>query len=158
MLCTAKAGPLQWRQEPVEVNQRKYRAGQAMAQPQLTPQKIQEIRDLAAQWGKIVARRAFGDTGPQGPVSFQTLEQLAHAAAEGLTEGTLVTLLEQLAQPLPEQIPCPDCGHPCPVRREKRCLTIAGGQAVPLDEPVCHCPDCRRDFFPPPGGLATGQP
>jgi hypothetical protein len=23
---------------------------------------------------------------------------------------------------------------------------------VPLQhlEPVCHCPDCRRDFFPPP--------
>src|SRR5690349_13356896 len=98
MLCTARAGQLQWQQEPVVVNQRKYKAGLAMAQPQLTPQKIQEVRELAAQWGKIVARRAFGDAGPQGPVSFQTLEQLAHAAAAGLTEGTLVTLLEQLAQ------------------------------------------------------------
>jgi hypothetical protein len=140
----------------VEENQRKYKAAQAMAHPQLTPQKIQEIRDLAAQWGKIVARRAFGDAGPSGPVSFQALEQLAHAAAEGLTEGTLVTLLEQLAQTLPEQVPCPDCGHPCPVGRAKRLLTIAGGQPVPLDEPVGHCPDCRRDFFPPPDHPAAG--
>jgi Zn finger protein HypA/HybF involved in hydrogenase expression len=127
-----------------------------MAQPQLTPQKIQEIRNLAAQWGKIIARRAFGDTGPQGPVSFHTLEQLAHAAAQGLTEGTLVTLLEQLAQTLPEQLPCPDCGLLCPVGREKRLLTIAGGQPIPLDEPLCHCPDCRRDFFPPKDYPAAG--
>jgi hypothetical protein len=140
----------------VDVNQRNYKAGQAMTQPQLTPQKFQEIRDLAAQWGKIVARRAFGDAGPQGTPSFQTLEQLARAAAEGLTQGTLTTLLEQLAQTLPDHIPCPDCGHPCPVGRDQRLLTLQGGQQVPLDEPVCHCPACRRDFFPPPGGSATG--
>lgn len=127
-----------------------------MAQQQPTPQQIQEIRDLAAQWGKIVARRAFGEGGPSGPVSFHALEQLAHAAAQGLTEGTLLTLLQQLADALPEQIPCPDCGQPCPVNREQRLLTILGGQQVPLDEPVCHCPACRRDFFPPADSPAAG--
>jgi hypothetical protein len=156
MLCPAKAGQLQWQQEPVKFNQRNYKAGQAMAQPQLTPNKIQEIRELAAQWGKIVARRAFGDDGPQATPSFHTLEQLARAAAEGLTEGTLTTLLEQLAQTLPDQIPCPDCNHPCPVGHDKRLLTLQGGQQVPLDEPVCHCPVCRRDFFPPPDRPAVG--
>src|SRR5947209_5581210 len=35
-----------------------------MASSQLTPQDLQKIRELAAQWGKIVARRAFGDSGP----------------------------------------------------------------------------------------------
>jgi hypothetical protein len=23
------------------------------------------------------------------------------------------------------------------------------GAALQQSEPVCHCPDCRRDFFPP---------
>jgi hypothetical protein len=81
VLCTAKAGRLKWQQEPVEVKRPKYKAGQARAQQQVTPQKIQEIRDLAAQWGRIVARRAFGDAGLRGPVCFQTLAQTASCSA-----------------------------------------------------------------------------
>jgi hypothetical protein len=129
-----------------------------MARSQLSPQDLQQIRDLATQWGKIVARRAFGDAGPGLDINFTTLEQLAAAAAAGLTEGTLTTLLEQQAQALGEQQPCPDCGRPCIVRREGRPIHLDSGQQVPYREPVCHCPDCRRDFFPPADPTATGQP
>ena len=128
-----------------------------MSQRKLSPQKIQEIRDLAAQWGKIVARRAFGEAGPGTDIDFQTLEQVAAAAAAGLTEGTLGTLLEQQAQTLGTEQPCPDCGRPCPVDYEDRPLAVQGGQLT-LHEPVCHCPDCRRDFFPPADRVAPGQP
>jgi hypothetical protein len=113
----------------------------------LTPQMLQEIRDLAAGWGKIVARRAFGDQGPGLDVDFDTMEQIARAAARGLTEGTLSTALEQQARSLGEQQPCPACGAPCPVRREPRELATPGA-SVAHDEPACHCPACRRDFFP----------
>jgi len=128
-----------------------------MAQRPLSPQKIQEIRDLASQWGRIVGRRVFGDAGPGLDTDFSTLEQIAHAAAAGLTEGTLGTLLDQQARSLPEAPPCPECGRLCPLTYEDRTLTIKGGQ-LPLHEPVCHCPDCRRDFFPPQDLLAAGQP
>ena len=128
-----------------------------MAQHPLSQQKIQEIRDLAAQWGRIVARRAFGDGGPAQDTDFSTLEQIAQAAAAGLTEGTLTTLLDQQAQSLPQQPTCPDCGRPCPFSYEDRDLTVKGGQ-IPLHEPVCHCPDCRRDFFPPTDPTSTGRP
>lgn len=128
-----------------------------MPRSQLSPQDLQEIRNLAAQWGKIVARRAFGEAGPGPTTTFTTLEQLA-AAAAGLTEGTLTALLEQQAGALGEQQPCPACGRPCPVRREGRPLHLDSGQQVPYHEPLCHCPDCRRDFFPPTGSPATGQP
>jgi hypothetical protein len=128
-----------------------------MATTTLSPRQLQEIRDLAAQWGKIVARRAFGDAGPGLEVNLTTLEQVAAAAARGLTEGTLTTLLEQQAQALPAELPCPDCGQLCPVGQEPRPLLGHGGPLT-YREPCCHCPACRRDFFPSAARLAAGRP
>jgi len=129
-----------------------------MARKPLSPQDLQNVRALAAQWGKIVSRRAFGESGPGLDLDFTALEQLAAAAAAGLTEGTLAAALEQQAQALGPQQPCPDCGRPCAVRRQARPLHIDSGQQVQLPEPFCHCPDCRRDFFPPEDSPAPGQP
>jgi hypothetical protein len=117
-----------------------------MTPRQLSEQQLREVRELAAAWGKIVARRAFPESGP---LDFAAMEQVAAAAAAGLTEGTLGVLLDQQAQALGPEHPCPDCGRPCPVNHEDRPLTVRGGTQVPLHEPVCHCPGCRRDFFPP---------
>ena len=125
-----------------------------MARRSFTPEELQEFQHLAAQWGKIVARRAFGDDGPGLDVDLDAMEQVAHAAAAGLTEGTLQTLLEQQAAALGEQQPCPACGRPCAVRRQERPLQV-GGAVLQQSEPVCHCPDCRRDFFPPTADLAS---
>ena len=127
-----------------------------MATSRLTPQELQTIRDLAAQWGKIVARRAFGDDGPGLDVDLLALEQVAAAAARGLTEGTLATLLEQQAQALPPDHPCPGCGQLCPVTHEPRPLVGHGGTLI-YREPLCHCPACRRDFFPSATRLASGR-
>jgi hypothetical protein len=124
-----------------------------MAARKLAPQELQEIRELAAQWGKIVARRAFGDAGPGLDVDLFALEEVAAAAARGVTEGTLATLLEQQAQALPPEQPCPACGHLCPVGHDPRPLVGHGG-TLTYREPLCHCPACRRDFFPSPPGLA----
>src|SRR5262245_25182305 len=117
-----------------------------MAKGKPTPQQLAEIRHLAAQSAKMVARRI----GPEsGPLDFAALEQIAAAAAAGLTEGTLSVLLDQQAAALGCEHPCPDCGRACAVNHEVRPLTVKGGTQIPLQEPVCHCPDCRRDFFPP---------
>jgi hypothetical protein len=128
-----------------------------MAGRQLNPDKIREIRDFAAQWGKIVARRALDEAGANASLDFQAMEDLAAAAAAGLTEGTLAALLEQRAGTLPAEVSCPHCGHLCPVRSEERPLTLSTGQTIPLSEPVAHCPACRRDFFPPTDRPAAGQ-
>jgi hypothetical protein len=119
-----------------------------MSRAALTPQDLQKIRELAAGWGKIVARQAFGEQGPGLDIDLAAMEQLAEAAAQGLTEGTFACLLEQHAQRLGDEQPCPDCGRPCPVRRRPRDLRVRSGPLRP-SEAVCHCPDCRRDFFPP---------
>ncbi len=126
-----------------------------MARREIPPQLLQEIRDLAAGWGKIVARRAFGEQGPGLDTDFEAMEQLARAAAAGLTEGALATLLEQQAQALGEQAPCPGCGAPCAVHRQPRTLHLPGG-TLEQSEPVAHCPACRRGFFPPAAAPAPG--
>ena len=128
-----------------------------MPRRQFSPQDLQEIRDLAAQWGKIVARHAFGDQGPGTEVDFQAMEDLAAAAAAGLSAGTLSVLLQQQAEALGPQQPCPDCGRLCVVRSADRPLDYRGGQLTQR-EPLCHCPDCRRDFFPPTAPAAPRQP
>jgi hypothetical protein len=115
-----------------------------------SPAEVQKLRALAAEWGKVVARRAFGPQGPGLDVHLSALEELALEVSRGLVEGTLDTLLQQQAQALGAEQPCPACGRPCPVQREPRTLRFPGGHQVQHDEPVCHCPDCRRDFFPPP--------
>src|SRR5437016_663448 len=51
-----------------------------MARRELPPAKLQEIREVAAQWGKIVARRAFGDAGPGADADLRTMEAVAQAA------------------------------------------------------------------------------
>ena len=128
-----------------------------MAAGKLTPQELQNLRDFTTQWGKIIAHRAFGDAGPPLDADLFTLEQAAQAAAQGLLQGTLATLLAQQAQALPDPHPCPHCQHRCPVQHEPRPLDCLGG-SVTYAEPVCHCPACRRDFFPSAAQLAPDRP
>lgn len=126
-----------------------------MTTPHLSPEELASLRTLAAQWGKIVSKRAFGDDGPGLDVDFRTMEHIAAAAAQGLTEGTLQLLLHQQAQRLPEDQPCPECGRFCPTQSHRRSLTARGAEVEQVER-VAHCPDCRRDFFPPADGVGSG--
>ena len=126
-----------------------------MAATRFTPEELDTLRALAAEWGKIVSRRTFGDDGPDLSVDFRTMEQIAATAAQGLTEGTLQLLLRQQADKLPAEQPCPDCGKLCRAEPQARPL-VARGAEVEQVERVAHCPDCRRDFFPPAGGSGPG--
>jgi hypothetical protein len=138
-------------EKSVQVSQRNLKAGRIMPRTHLTAAELQELHDLAAQWGKIIARRT-GDDAIDFDLS--VLEQIAQAAAAGLVEGTLQCLLQRQADALAALQPCPACGRLGPLTAEDRTLHVQGGIALPYREPVCHCPDCRRDFFPPPPALA----
>jgi hypothetical protein len=126
-----------------------------MARAHLSEADLAALRQLAKRWGKVVARHAFGPDGPGLDIDLAAMEDVACAAAQGLTEGTVEHLLEQQAAQLPAPHPCPTCGQLCPAHQEPRPLRIRGA-TVEHREPVCHCPTCRRDFFPsasraPPG-------
>ena len=115
---------------------------------QFSPQDLQKIHDLAHQWGKIVVRHAFGDDGPGLEVDLAAMEEVAVAAARGLTAGALEQATAQQARRLEEALPCPGCGQLRPVGHEERPVQVRGGE-FQHREPACHCPACRRDFFPP---------
>lgn len=128
-----------------------------MAGSRLSQEDLAAVRQLAKQWGKIVARRAFGENGPGLDVDLDAMEAVAVAAARGLTEGTLEQLLTQQAEQLPQQPACPTCGRPCPTHPESRPLQVRGA-TLDHREPVCHCPTCRRDFFPSTPPAESRQP
>src|SRR5262245_9628329 len=119
-----------------------------MASGKLNDKDLAEIHSLAKQWGKIVVRRAFGEQGPGLDVDLDGMEQVAAAAAAGLTAAALEEATRQQAQRLPDEHPCPDCGRLCPSQVQPRPIVVRGGQFL-HEEPACHCPACRRDFFPP---------
>lgn len=118
-----------------------------MASGKLSDKDLAEIHALAKQWGKIVVRRAFGEEGPGLDVDLDCMEQVAAAAAAGLTQGALEEATGKQAQHLPAEQPCPTCGHLCPSQPQPRPIVVKGGQFLHC-EPACHCPACRRDFFP----------
>jgi hypothetical protein len=125
-----------------------------MSTPKPTPEQLGAIKQLAKEWGKIVGRRVYGQAGPGLDVDFDQMEQIAAAATAGLVEGTLEHLAEQQARHLPDELPCPTCRRSCPVERRPRAV-VARGATVTLQEPVAHCPTCRRDFFPPANAPPT---
>jgi hypothetical protein len=129
--------------------------GRAMATRKLSPEELQAVKRLAKQWGKIVVKHAFGEQGPGLAVDFAQMEEVASAAAQGLTEGALETAAAQQGQLLGDQQPCPHCGKLCTVGCAERPLRVKGG-VVSLREPKCYCPTCRRDFFPSTSGVEAG--
>lgn len=119
-----------------------------MATRKLSPEQLASLEELAQQWGKIVANRAYGEDGPDLDVDFDQMEQISAAVARGLARGTLEQLTRRQAQQLPDAWPCPTCQTSCPLETRPRQI-VARGATVTLPEPVAHCPACRRDFFPP---------
>jgi hypothetical protein len=127
-----------------------------MATRKLTPEELQAITRLAKQWGKIVVRQAFGEKGPGLDVDLTQMEEVAFAAAQGLTAGALEEATSQQGQQLGEQQPCPTCARLCMVMSEERPIHAKGG-AFQLREPKCYCSTCRRAFFPSASALEVGR-
>jgi hypothetical protein len=126
----------------------KCKAGRPMPKHKLSPEQLTALEELARQWGKIVANRAYGEGGPDLDVDFDQMEQVAAIVTRGLARGTLEQLTQRQAQRLPAELPCPTCQKRCSIQTRPR-EVIARGATVTLHEPVAHCPACRRDFFPP---------
>ena len=118
-----------------------------MGTRKLSAQDLEQIKQLAKGWGKIVVRRAFGDDGPGLDVDLLQMEDVAVAAAQGITAGALEEATSQQARRMGKEHACPQCGKLCGVIEDKRDLIVRGG-SFQHREPVCYCSACRRDFFP----------
>src|SRR5207249_11927092 len=80
-----------------------------MATRKLSPEELQAVSRLAKQWGKIVVRHAFGEQGPGLDVDLAQMEEVAYAAAQGLSAGALEEATARQGEQLGEQQPCPQC-------------------------------------------------
>jgi hypothetical protein len=130
--------------------------GRAMATRKLTADDLQGIRQFAKQWGKIIVRRTYGEQGPDLDVDLTQMEEMAFAAAQGLTAGALEEATEQQGQRLGSEKACPTCGRLCSIGTEERRIDVKGG-AFQLREPKGYCPACRRDFFPSTSAAEAGD-
>jgi hypothetical protein len=106
---------------------------------------------MAEGWGKIVARRVHEQVGSELNLDADDIERIAMDAACAVAKGTIEELLEKKAATLACEQPCPSCGRLCAIQREPRSIQFWGTE-VQYQEPSCHCPACRRDFFPSASG------
>lgn len=118
-----------------------------MSTRKLSVQDFEKIKQLAKGWGKIVVRRAFGDEGPGLDVDLGQMEEVAVAAAQGLTAGAIEEATAQQARRMGKEQACPQCGKLCGVTEDERPIQVRGG-GFQHREPACYCSACRRDFFP----------
>ena len=119
------------------------------------PEDRSELRDLAYGWGKIVTRRALRRSGAGARPRFR-LHRIA-----GRRHGPSPHPWDHRRDP-PHPVPTPR--RPPALSRVRAGLSgsksptdhsaVRGG-TVTYDEPVCHCPACRRDFFPSPPEFAA---
>jgi hypothetical protein len=129
----------------------KFKEDHDMASKEARERRVKEIQEIAAGWGKIIAREAFPD-GPGLDVTLADMEELAIAASRSLVKGTVEAMTGSQGEQFGEEAACPLCGKMCPLEPASRPMIVRGGDAM-LSEPVGHCPTCRRDFFPAAAGV-----
>ena len=78
------------------------------------------------------------------------IEKRAHELGRQLSRKVQTLQMGVLAGGQDTTAKCPGCGIRCQIVRKKRSVTSIDGPLA-IEEPVGHCPACRRDFFPPPG-------
>jgi len=127
-----------------------------MGARKLTAADLDHVREVARQWGKVIVRHAFGEQGPGLDVDMAQMEEVATAAVQGLSAGTLESATFQQAETLGAEQACPACGKVCVIKREQRTIQGLDGP-FEHDEPVCYCPTCRRDFFPSASDSENGH-
>ena len=80
---------------------------------------------------------------------YSVIEARAHELGQQLSRRIQAQQMDELTAHAPPSARCPECGTRCDTSRKKRRVTSVNG-TLTVDEPVAHCPRCRRGFFPPP--------
>jgi len=109
---------------------------------------------LAAQLAELFSEEVYGSEGPDLDCDIDEFEDLAVLAARSAFDAVIARAIVLQNRKLPEQVPCPKCRRECPVGHEERTLQGRMGPAS-IQEPVCHCSTCDRDFFPSARTLET---
>ena len=87
-----------------------------------------------------------------GVPHYSVIEARAHELGQQLSRQIQLRRMGEISAQASSSAKCPECGTRCELGRKKRRVTSIDGPLV-VEEPVGHCPVCRRGFFPPPGNL-----
>src|SRR5271157_3764464 len=87
-----------------------------------------------------------------GVPHYSVIEARAHELGQQLSRQIQLRRMGEISAQASSSAKCPECGTRCELGRKKRRVTSIDGPLV-VEEPVGHCPVCRRGFFPPSGNL-----
>jgi len=110
---------------------------------------------LAGQLAVAFAEELYGPEGPELDCDIDEIEDAAVIAARAAFDAVIARALVLQNQRLPDKLACPKCGTQCSVKYEQRTIQGRMGTAR-IQEPVCRCSVCDRDFFPSAGDIAAG--
>ena len=97
----------------------------------------------------LLAQHGFGEQGPPRDTTFAQIEQFGHQAGRMVARAVDAHLAHQHAEHFASEEPCPNCGQQRRPKEKPHDLPLQTSDGeVTLHEPACHCPICRRDFFP----------
>jgi hypothetical protein len=114
-----------------------------MSQERWSPEEQQAIEKLAKKWN--IDLETGSGAGPQA--TFASIEMTARRVGQMVTRRVCEELAAKQTELVKDPQPCPTCFKTCEVQFRERPLTTGDG-LMDLLEAVCHCSDCRRDFFP----------
>jgi hypothetical protein len=113
------------------------------------------ISELAARFAEEVTLKIYGEKGPSENFDIDAIEEDAVLAARAAFDAVIAQALRLQNRQLPDQLSCPKCQELSEVKTEERTLQGRMGPAT-IQEPVCTCSACGRDFFPSAGTIAAG--
>ena len=116
--------------------------------------KQELVAKLAVQLAEAFSEEVYGAEGPAMDTDIDEIEEAAVLAAHAAFDAVIAEALRLQNQQLPDELPCPACESSCQVRFEQRTIQGRMGPAT-IQEPVCSCPACDRDFFPSAGSVAA---
>jgi hypothetical protein len=90
---------------------------------------------------------AEGNVPKTGVPHYDVIEDAAHAVGQRLSRLAQQMHAAELSARNGGEAKCPICGRRCPTLPAERSV-VSGDGSVELAELRCHCPSCRRDFFP----------
>lgn len=88
---------------------------------------------------------------------YSVIETRAHELGQQLSRLIQARQMGQFAAHAADFAPCPKCGTRCELDRKERRITSIDGSLM-VEEPVGHCPRCRRGFFPLPRTAGLRRP
>lgn len=92
-----------------------------------------------------------------GVPHYSVIEARAHELGQQLSRQIQMRQMGAIAARAADTARCPECGTRCQSVLKKRRVTSVDG-SLTVEEPVGHCPHCRRGFFPPPRSAGLRRP